>query len=115
MNLTALITSADDTTRVAAALDYMRRHKHFFEFDDQERVVKVGVSDAANVDEIAAHIGSLRDLQELTFYRTGDSHGQVLQAFHKVEGVLRGQWLSGCRFVPLVGAQDESAEQEPSE
>jgi hypothetical protein len=31
----------------------------------------VGVSDAANIDEIAAHIGSLRDIQELTFYRTG--------------------------------------------
>ncbi len=34
----------------------------------------------------------------------GDASGQELQAFHKVGGTLRGEWLSGCRFVPLVGA-----------
>ncbi len=45
----------------------------------------------------------------------GDSHGQVLQAFHKVGGVLRPEWLSGCRFVPLVGAQEDAAGQEPSD
>ncbi len=32
--------------------------------------------------------------------------GQDLQAFHKVAGQLHPQWLSGCRFVPLVGAQE---------
>jgi hypothetical protein len=62
---------ANDNNRVAAALNYLREHRQFFEFDDQERVVKVGVSDVANPDEIAVHIGNLRDLQELTFYRTG--------------------------------------------
>jgi protein-L-isoaspartate(D-aspartate) O-methyltransferase len=45
----------------------------------------------------------------------GDSHGQLLQAFHKVGGSLRAEWLSGCRFVPLVGAQEEQAGQLPSE
>jgi protein-L-isoaspartate(D-aspartate) O-methyltransferase len=37
----------------------------------------------------------------------GDAGGQELQAFHKVAGKLQSQWLSGCRFVPLVGAQDK--------
>jgi protein-L-isoaspartate(D-aspartate) O-methyltransferase len=38
----------------------------------------------------------------------GDSQGQVLRAFHKVAGRLHAEWLSGCRFVPLVGAQAET-------
>jgi protein-L-isoaspartate(D-aspartate) O-methyltransferase len=38
----------------------------------------------------------------------GDSEGQVLRAHHKVAGELHAQWLAGCRFVPLVGAQNES-------
>jgi protein-L-isoaspartate(D-aspartate) O-methyltransferase len=37
----------------------------------------------------------------------GDSHGQVLQAVHKAGGQLYAEPLSGCRFVPLVGAQQE--------
>ncbi|MGD9724457.1 MAG: protein-L-isoaspartate(D-aspartate) O-methyltransferase [Pirellulales bacterium] len=37
----------------------------------------------------------------------GEPGGQELQAYHKVGGRLHPQWLSGCRFVPLVGAQDE--------
>jgi protein-L-isoaspartate(D-aspartate) O-methyltransferase len=37
----------------------------------------------------------------------GEASGQELQAFHKQGGQLHAQWLSGCRFVPLVGAQDE--------
>jgi protein-L-isoaspartate(D-aspartate) O-methyltransferase len=37
----------------------------------------------------------------------GDPGGQELQALHKVGGKLEAEWLSGCRFVPLVGAQDE--------
>lgn len=32
----------------------------------------------------------------------GDSEGQVLEALRKEGGKLRGQQLSGCRFVPLV-------------
>jgi Leucine-rich repeat (LRR) protein len=60
-------------TRIAAALDYLREHNHFREFDNQERLIRVGISEAENVDEIAAHIGSLRDLRELMFDRTGVS------------------------------------------
>ena len=37
----------------------------------------------------------------------GDASGQELQAYHKIGGQLEAEWLSGCRFVPLVGAQDE--------
>ena len=37
----------------------------------------------------------------------GGPSGQELQALHKVGGRLQSRWLSGCRFVPLVGAQDE--------
>jgi len=35
----------------------------------------------------------------------GDTDSQVLQALHKEEGTARREVLSGCRFVPLVGAQ----------
>ncbi len=38
----------------------------------------------------------------------GGSDGQELQAFRKTGGRLHCQWLSGCRFVPLVGAQGEA-------
>jgi hypothetical protein len=65
------MTSTNDDSRVAAALDYLRMHNHYFQFDNNERVVKVAVDDAADGDEVAAHIGNLRDLQELTFYGTG--------------------------------------------
>jgi protein-L-isoaspartate(D-aspartate) O-methyltransferase len=34
----------------------------------------------------------------------GTSHSQMLEAFHKVGSRLHGEPLSGCRFVPLVGA-----------
>lgn len=70
------MTSADDKNRPAAALDYLRRHNHYFQFDNNERVVAAAVSDGANVDEIAVHLGNLRDLETLTFYRTDLSdHG----------------------------------------
>lgn len=62
------MANTNDKNRVAAALEYLRKHHHFFEFDDQERVVRVGVSEATNVDEISMHVGSLRDLKKLTFY-----------------------------------------------
>jgi protein-L-isoaspartate(D-aspartate) O-methyltransferase len=38
----------------------------------------------------------------------GSSEGQVLQACHKIGGKLHPQALSGCRFVPLVGAQTDA-------
>jgi protein-L-isoaspartate(D-aspartate) O-methyltransferase len=34
----------------------------------------------------------------------GTSEGQVLQAHRKIDGQLRAEPLSGCRFVPLIGA-----------
>ncbi len=64
------MTNANDKSRVAAALNYLRKHRQFFEFDDQERIVKVCISDAANADEFAAHVGNLRDLEKLRFSRT---------------------------------------------
>ncbi|REK08642.1 MAG: protein-L-isoaspartate(D-aspartate) O-methyltransferase [Planctomycetota bacterium] len=36
----------------------------------------------------------------------GSPEGQVLQAYRKSGGKLHAEPLSGCRFVPLVGAQD---------
>lgn len=39
----------------------------------------------------------------------GSAGEQVLQAFHKSAGRLHGQVLSGCRFVPLLGAQDSQS------
>lgn len=88
-----------DNSEIAAALNYLRKHHHFFEFDDQERVVKVGVSDAANVDEIAAHIGSLRDLQELTFYRTGLSDDALSHLANLVG--LKELWIDGSGFTSV--------------
>jgi protein-L-isoaspartate(D-aspartate) O-methyltransferase len=35
----------------------------------------------------------------------GPSHSQTLYAYHKRGGHLQAEPLSGCRFVPLVGAQ----------
>jgi len=39
----------------------------------------------------------------------GSRQEQVLQAFHKVGSRLLAQPLSGCRFVPLIGAQEDFA------
>lgn len=36
----------------------------------------------------------------------GSPDGQILQAYRKIGGKLHGEPLSGCRFVPLVGAQE---------
>lgn len=39
----------------------------------------------------------------------GRRQGQMLQAFHKVAGRLHAEPLSACRFVPLIGAQEEAS------
>ncbi len=39
----------------------------------------------------------------------GEPRSQVLEAHHKVGGRTYVERLSGCRFVPLVGAQSENA------
>ncbi len=90
------MTSAGDKNRIAAALEYLRVHDQFFEFDNQERVVHVGVSGVTNVDEAAAHIGNLRDLQKLTFYDTGPSD----RGFSHLAGLvnLRKLWIDGSGF-----------------
>jgi protein-L-isoaspartate(D-aspartate) O-methyltransferase len=38
----------------------------------------------------------------------GASHNQSLYAYHKQDGRVTAELLSGCRFVPLVGAQDSN-------
>jgi len=40
----------------------------------------------------------------------GASEGQTLAAYRKINNRLHAEPLSGCRFVPLVGAQDASPE-----
>ncbi len=90
------MASAGDKSQIAAALEYLRVHNQFFEFDDQERVVKVRISDKANVDEAAAHLGNLRDLQELSLYTTDfTDHGLS----HLAGAVnLRKLWIDGSGF-----------------
>ena len=100
------MTNARRNNSVAAALDYLRKHHHFVEFDNQERVFKVGVSDATDVDEIAAHIGSLRDLQELTFYRTGLSDGALSHLANLAslkELSVGGSGFTSAGFLHLAG------------
>ncbi len=43
----------------------------------------------------------------------GAADGQMLAAYHKRGGRLQTEPLSGCRFVPLVGAQDETEPEPP--
>ena len=61
------MTNVGEPSRIAAALRYLSRIGEFFEFDNQERVVKVYISAPTGGDEIAAHVGQLFDLQSLTF------------------------------------------------
>ena len=61
------MTNVGEPSRIAAALRYLSRIGEFFEFDNQERVVKVYISAPTGGDEIAAHVGQLIDLQSLTF------------------------------------------------
>ncbi len=62
------MTNTREPNRISAALRYLKTQGEFFEFDNQERVVKVGIGSSTDGDEIAAHIGHLVDLQSLTFY-----------------------------------------------
>ena len=64
------MSSADRVRKVTAALDCLRERNQFFEFDNQERVVKVSLSGGTATDEVAVHIGNLHDLRELIFERT---------------------------------------------
>jgi hypothetical protein len=62
--------SDTNASKVAAALDCLRQRGQYFEFDNQERVVKVAISGGTATDEVAAHVGNLHDLRELIFERT---------------------------------------------
>ncbi len=48
----------------------LREREQFFEYDNQERIVKVYISEGTASDDVAAQIGNLHDLRELTFWRT---------------------------------------------
>ncbi len=68
------MTSARNS-RIAQTLQYLRLHNHGFEFDVQERVVRVDLnaSDVANADEAASHVAKLRDVEKLKFHAAGPS------------------------------------------
>ncbi len=98
-----------DPNRVAAALSYLRSRNQFFEFDDQERVVRVSVYNAAQADEIAAHVGCLHDVQKLTFERTdltdaGLAHLRDLVNVHELS--LSSPCLSALALSSLLCMND---------
>ncbi len=88
-----------EQNQVTAALDYLRSHRHFFEFDDQERVVRVCVADAEDVDALAAHISSLRDLDELSFFGTQLTDHALSRLRNLVN--LKELRLEGSALTPL--------------
>jgi hypothetical protein len=87
------MANSPDKNSVAEALDCLRSCNHFFEFDNQERIVHVAVYNAENADEIAAHVGSLVDVENLTFSRT-DLTDQGLNHWHGLVR-LRELWIGG--------------------
>ncbi len=91
-----IMSHPGEPNKVAAALNYLRSHSHFVEFDDRERVVRVTICGAANADEIAAHVGHLRDLRKLIFDRT-DLTDEGLRHLRRLVK-LRYLWLCGARI-----------------
>jgi hypothetical protein len=87
--------NANDANKVAAALDRLRPH-HFFEFDNQERVVHVSVCGATNSDEIAVHVGHLRDLRVVKFDTT-DLTDEGVRHFSELLD-LRRLWIEGAKI-----------------
>jgi hypothetical protein len=87
------MSSPRDKSSMVEALNYLRACNQFFEFDDQERVVHVAIYDAQNADEIAAHVGRLVDVENLTFSRT-DLTDQGLSHWHELAR-LRELWIGG--------------------
>lgn len=61
------MNKSSEHNHVSAALQYLRKDGQFFEFDNQECVVRVCISDTESADELAAHVGHLRDLKQLRF------------------------------------------------
>ena len=76
----------------------------FLKFDNQERVVKVGISRSTDGDEIAAHVGQLIDLQSLTFYES-DLTDQGLRQLSRLVNLrnltLRGSKITADGLVSL--------------
>ncbi|HEY4312184.1 MAG TPA: hypothetical protein VGN12_22240 [Pirellulales bacterium] len=92
--------------RVVAALRCLRTCNQFFEFDDQERVVKVAVYRAKNADEIAAHVGQLRDVRNLIFDGTdiSDKGVAALQNLSEVRELsLQSPNVTAAGLSCLVG------------
>lgn len=87
------MASSPDKNCVAEALSYLRKRNKYFGFDKQERVVHVAVYNAENADEIAAHVGNLVDVENLTFSRT-DLTDQGLNHWHGLVH-LRELWIGG--------------------
>jgi Leucine-rich repeat (LRR) protein len=92
----AFMTRARDPSRIVTALRYLRSIREHFEFDDQERVVKVCISAESGSDQIAAHIGHLFDLRSLTFYRS-DVTDEGLRHLARLVN-LRELWLYGPKI-----------------
>jgi protein-L-isoaspartate(D-aspartate) O-methyltransferase len=76
----------------------------------------LGWSELAPYDRIlvaaaAAHVPPALEAQlsegGILVIPLGERDGQMLQVFRKVAGRLHGESLTSCRFVPLVGAQDD--------
>jgi hypothetical protein len=99
------MANSGEKNRVAAALDYLRSHNHYFRFDDHERVVEVVVTDGANVDEIAAHVSNLSDLEKLTFFGTGLTDSALCCLAGLVR--LTEFWIDGSGFTSIGLAQLE--------
>ena len=59
-----------DANRVVSAIRFLQSRDLYYQFDKKERVVEVAVYDATGADEIAAHVGQLRDLRKLKLKTT---------------------------------------------
>jgi Leucine-rich repeat (LRR) protein len=114
------MTNAGDKSRVAEALDHLRQRNQSFSFDKRERVVSVYVSGTSNTDDLAAHIGRLHDLRELTFSGTdltdcGLSHLAPLARLRKLSlessnitahGLIAVCSMSKLKYLHIKNARD---------
>jgi protein-L-isoaspartate(D-aspartate) O-methyltransferase len=74
-----------------------------------ERAPYEGILVAAAADQIPPALAEQLAEGGTLVIPIGGRQGQLLQAVHKDAGQLRARELSGCRFVPLIGAQQESS------
>ncbi len=90
------MNNARKPSRIAAAIRYLNDLRQFLKFDNQERIVKVGIDSPADGDEIAAHVGQLVDLQSLTFYESDLTDVGLRELSHLVN--LRDLTLRGSKI-----------------